>query len=153
MGVGELLERVLDLTRNQAQTHGVEVVWEEAEGLPAVPVVRDRIQQVFLNLVLNAIDAMLEGGTLHVRATRTEEPPGVQISFADTGPGIEPGELEQIFEAFQSTKERGMGLGLFVSRNIVQDHGGWIDVQSDAGQGATFVVWLPSEGPVAAAQS
>ena len=153
IGVGELLERVLALTRNQAQIDGVEVVWEDVEELPAVPMVRDRVQQVFLNLVLNAIDAMPEGGTLRVRASHTAQPPGVQVSFTDTGPGIEPGEMEQIFEAFHSTKEQGMGLGLFVSRNIVQDHGGWIDVQSDVGKGATFVLWLPTEEPGTPAHS
>jgi PAS domain S-box-containing protein len=144
-GVGELVEKVLILTHNQARNEQVEVVWEGGEELSPVPVVRDRIQQVFLNLVLNAIDAMPRGGELRIRAARTDGPPGVQVSFADTGKGIPPDEVERLFEAFHSTKDLGLGLGLYVSRNIVQEHGGRIDVQSEVGQGTTFTVWLPAQ--------
>ncbi len=108
-----------------------------------MPIVGEHIQQVFLNLVLNAIDAMPEGGELRIRAEDTEAPLGVQIAFADSGSGIAPEEVRRMFEAFHSTKELGLGLGLFVSRNIVQQHGGRIDVESEIGQGATFRVWLP----------
>ncbi|MFN2133302.1 MAG: ATP-binding protein [Anaerolineae bacterium] len=145
-GVGELLEKVLVLTDHQAHNQQVEVTWEEEDGLPPVSMVRDRIQQVFLNLVLNALEAMPEGGKLHVRAGHTEEPAGVEVSFADTGAGIAPQEVARLFEAFHSTKQLGLGLGLYVSRNILQEHGGRIDVQSEVGQGATFTVWLPVEG-------
>jgi PAS domain S-box-containing protein len=144
--VGELLEKVLILTGHQAHNQQVEVSWEGEDSLPPVPMVRDRIQQVFLNLVLNALEAMPEGGELHIRAGHTDEPAGVQVSFADTGVGIAPEEVARLFEAFHSTKQLGLGLGLYVSRNIVQEHGGWIDVQSEVGQGATFNVWLPADG-------
>jgi signal transduction histidine kinase len=144
--VGELLEKVLILTGHQAHNQRVEVSWEGEDSLPPVPMVRDRIQQVFLNLVLNALEAMPEGGELHVRAGRTEEPAGVGVSFADTGAGIVPEEVARLFEAFHSTKQLGLGLGLYVSRNILQEHGGWIDVQSQVGQGATFTIWLPADG-------
>jgi signal transduction histidine kinase len=144
--VGQLVDKVLILTRKQAQNGQVDVIWEADDGLPPVPMVSDRIQQVFLNLVLNALDAMPEGGQLRIRAAPTQEPAGVQVSFADTGMGIPPEELEQIFEAFHSTKQLGLGLGLYVSRDIVQEHNGWIDVQSEPGQGTTFIVWLPADG-------
>jgi two-component system NtrC family sensor kinase len=143
--VHELVEKVVALTRKQAENHRVEVIWEGADGLPSVPVVRERIQQVFLNLVLNAIDAMPEGGELLIQGTRTEETAGVEISFTDTGVGIAPEESEGLFEAFRSNKDQGLGLGLYVSRSIVQEHGGRIEVDSEAGHGATFTVWLPGE--------
>jgi PAS domain S-box-containing protein len=143
VSLDELLERVLILTRNQARNQQVQVVWEGADVPDPVPMVRDRIQQVFLNLVLNAIDAMPEGGELRIQAGSTAEPPGVQVSFADTGVGIASEELERVFEAFHSTKEVGLGLGLYVSRDIVEEHGGRMDVQSELGRGTTFTVWLP----------
>jgi PAS domain S-box-containing protein len=143
-GVRELVETVLVLTQNQAQNRHVALIWEGEDGLAPVPMVRDRIQQVFLNLVLNAIDAMPGGGELRVHATRTEEPAGVQISFVDTGVGIPPEQVERIFEGLHSTKEMGLGLGLHVSRNIVREHGGHIDVESQLGHGTTFTVWLPA---------
>jgi PAS domain S-box-containing protein len=142
--LGELVDRIILLTQKHAQNHQVELTWEPGQGLPAVPVVRDRIQQVFLNLVLNAIDAMPGGGELRIRAVATHEPPGAQISFADTGVGIALQEAEHLFEAFHSTKETGLGLGLYVTRNILLEHGGSIDVESDPGHGATFTVWLPA---------
>jgi two-component system NtrC family sensor kinase len=107
--------------------------------------VRDRIQQVFLNLVLNAIDAMPDGGELRIQAANTEDPSGVEVAFTDTGVGIPPEALEHLFEAFHSTKEDGLGLGLYVNRNIVQEHGGWIGARSEVDEGTTFTVWLPEK--------
>ena len=141
--VGDLVRNVVLLTRNQAQNRGVELIWEGDDGLQPATIVGEHIQQVFLNLVLNAIDAMPDGGELRIRAGDTEEPLGVRISFADSGLGIAPEEVRRMFEAFHSTKELGLGLGLFVSRNIVREHGGRIDVESELGHGATFHVWLP----------
>jgi PAS domain S-box-containing protein len=141
--VRELVDTVLVLTQNQAQNAHVALIWEGEDDLPPVPMVRDRIQQVFLNLVLNAIDAMPGGGDLHVHATRTKDPPGVSISFTDTGIGMPPEQIETLFEGLQTTKEMGLGLGLHVSRNIVEEHGGHIDVASQLGHGTTFTVWLP----------
>ncbi|MFN2130791.1 MAG: PAS domain S-box protein [Anaerolineae bacterium] len=141
--VRKLVDTVLVLTQNQAQNAHVALVWKGEDDLPPVPMVRDRIQQVFLNLVLNAIDAMPEGGELRVRAVRTEDPPGVSISFTDTGVGIAPQQIGRLFEGLHSTKEMGLGLGLHVSRNIVREHGGRIEVESEPGHGTTFTVWLP----------
>jgi PAS domain S-box-containing protein len=141
--LGELIDRVLTLTHKQAENNDVRVVWKRTEDLPLVPIVPDRVQQVFLNIVLNAIDAMPYGGRLRIWTELTERPEGVRISFADTGPGIPPEGLKRLFEAFQSDKEEGLGLGLYVSRNIVQEHDGRIDVESRLGHGATFTVWLP----------
>jgi PAS domain S-box-containing protein len=144
--VTELLERVLALADQQAQNRNVEVDWQPArEPLPPIRAVSDRLHQVYLNLILNALDAMQDGGRLLVRARSTEEP-GVEVSFQDTGVGIPGEELPHLFEPFYTTKTDGVGLGLFISRNIVEDHGGRIEVESAYGEGTTFIVWLPAEG-------
>jgi len=143
--VNDLVERVLLLSRKQCQNQHVEVRWEAGQDLPAVAAVADRVQQVFLNLVLNAVDAMPGGGELAVRTAHTPDPAGVAVTFADTGTGIPEEQLERLFEPFASTKTEGLGLGLYVSRNIVHEHGGHIQVDSRPGQGTTFTVWLPAE--------
>jgi len=143
--ITELVERALVLTRNQTTHTQVAVTWEAEEDLPLLPVMGDRVQQVFLNLILNAIDAMPAGGELRIQATRTDGPPGVRIAFTDTGVGIAPEHAGRLFEAFHSTKQSGLGLGLYVSRSIIQEHGGTISVQSKPGHGSTFTVWLPAE--------
>jgi two-component system NtrC family sensor kinase len=144
--VGRLIEKAITVTHNQARNQNVEVVWQGGDDLPQIPMVRDRIQQVVLNLVLNALEAMPEGGELRIRAARTSDPPGVEAAFTDTGVGIPPEHLDHLFEAFGSTKPEGVGLGLYVTRNIVREHEGWIDVDSEVAEGTTFTVWLPREG-------
>ena len=142
--VGTLLERVLTLSRKQCQERRVEAVWRSAEDLPPLMLVPSRMQQVFLNLILNALDAMPDGGRLQVSATCSSQPDGVRVTFTDSGLGIAPDLLPQIFEPFYSTKADGLGLGLFISQNIVEEHGGCIEVESRLGEGTTFAVWLPT---------
>ena len=142
--VGILIERVLDLTRNQRQKQRVKVEWQSTDNLPLLMVVPDQIQQVFLNLTLNALEAMPDGGRLEVRANRTAEPPGVRVSFTDSGKGITASMMPHLFEPFYTTKPDGIGLGLYVTHNIVDVHGGHIEVKSREGEGTTFTVWLPA---------
>lgn len=142
--VNTLLEKVLLLTRKQCQERQIEVVWEAANDLPVLRLIGDRMQQVFLNLVLNAIEAMSGGGRLYISAAHTDDPRGVRIRFADTGPGIPADLVQRIFEPFESSKDQGLGLGLYVSKSIVEDHGGRIEVESEAGEGTAFTVWLPA---------
>lgn len=142
--VDTVLERVLTLSRKQCQERRVEVVWRSAEDLPPLMLVPNRMQQVFLNLLFNALDAMPDGGRLQVSATCSSQPDGVRVSFTDSGLGIAPDLLPQIFEPFYSTKADGLGLGLFISQNIVEEHGGCIEVESRLGEGTTFAVWLPT---------
>ena len=139
-----LLENVLVLTQKKSQDCNVEVLLATADDLPIVKVTPDAIQQVFLNLVLNALDAMPEGGRLQVRVAKTAEPYGVQVEFTDEGIGILPEDQMRIFEPFYTTKRDSLGVGLFISRGIVQQHEGWIEVQSQMGKGTTFTVWLPA---------
>jgi signal transduction histidine kinase len=102
------------------------------------------MQQVFLNLTLNAIDAMPDGGELHVEVTPSEDGDGVRISFGDRGMGIAADAIPHLFDPFFTTKSDGLGLGLFISQNIVKEHGGDIEVDSQVGEGTTFTVWLPT---------
>jgi signal transduction histidine kinase len=106
--------------------------------------VPDRIRQVFLNITLNAIDAMPDGGKLLVSTRWTAETLGIAISFADTGPGIDVDMLSRLFEPIPSAKPEGMGLRLYLARGIVESQGGHIDVDNRDAGGATFHLWLPA---------
>ncbi len=140
-----LVGKVLTLTSKQCATNHVEVECKVGKGLSPVPLSADRIQQVFLNLILNALDAMPEGGQLRVSVARTRGPAGVRVTFADTGKGIPARDLLHVFEPFYSTKPTGLGLGLFISQGIVKQHGGSMEVDSQEGKGTTFRVWLPAQ--------
>jgi two-component system, NtrC family, sensor kinase len=137
----ELLQHVLNLTRQQLKQRDIEVMLDLPGTLPPIFAVSGQIQQVFLNLILNALDAMPSGGDLHVSARAL--PRGVEITFQDNGPGIPEGQRNDIFEPFFSTKEGGTGLGLTVSYNIVTAHGGTLDLINGHKPGACFRLFLP----------
>ena len=101
----------------------------------------EKVRQVFLNILLNAVQSIGEQGHVHVHARATEDLVG--IFFEDTGAGMPEGQLAHIFSPFYTTKEKGTGLGLAVSQKIVEGHGGRIAAQSTPGKGTTLEVWLP----------
>ena len=142
--VHALLRRVLTLSAKQCKEYRVQVILVPGADLSPVTVAPDRMQQVFLNLMLNALESMAEGGRLRISTTRSSEGEGVRVLFQDTGKGIAPDALTHIFDPFYSDKPEGLGLGLFVSRNIVEDHGGRIEVETRVGEGTTFTIWLPT---------
>jgi len=142
--VNALIEQMLSLSRKKCGDQGVEIVWEPAGEVSPILAISNRLQQVFLNLVLNALDAMPEGGTLHISTARTESPAGVEIRFADTGEGIPGDQIPNLFKPFYTTKDTGLGLGLYISDEIIQTHNGHIAVESEVGEGTTFTVWLPA---------
>ena len=115
--------------------------------LPAVRGDREKLRQVFLNLVLNGIQATGSGGSLTIASVAI--PPGdgasgaVELSFTDTGEGMGPAVLGRIFEPFFTTKPDGTGLGLAITQKIVESHGGRIEVTSEVGKGTTFRVRIP----------
>jgi two-component system, LuxR family, sensor kinase FixL len=113
--------------------------------VPLVPADRQQLRQVFLNLITNAADAMPQGGTLTLRAWASETPPQVLIDIVDTGQGIRPEVLSQIWEPFFTTKPegKGTGLGLGICRRIMEDHGGTIELESQPGQGTRVHLMLP----------
>jgi two-component system NtrC family sensor kinase len=141
--INDLLEQVLGLTRRRCEDAGVRTKWHPHASLPPVAAAPDQLRQVFLNMILNAVEAMADGGNLVVRTERTANPPGVRIAFADGGVGIAPDVLPHIFKAFYSTKPGGTGVGLAITQDIVRRHGGTIEVEAREGEGATFIVWLP----------
>lgn len=139
VNLNEILSDVILNISSPAKQAEVELKTSFSEKLPSVNADENQIYQVFLNLALNAIQAMPEGGTLSISSTPvdSEKNPGVMISFQDTGKGIREEDLEKIFEPFYSTRKGGTGLGLAISHNIIKDHGGKIEVESTVGKGTT----------------
>lgn len=142
-----ILRDTLKLVQNQVTLSGVEVERDLPPDLPIIHGNPKTLQQIFLNLFINAIQAMRDGGILAVRARTENGGHWLKVEVADTGTGIDPEDLPHIFEPFYSTKEvgRGTGLGLSVSYSIAQKHGGHIEVKSQKGEGSTFTVVLPVE--------
>ena len=137
------IEESLTLAGYQVRMEKVERIVEVPSDLPKVRANQNQIQEVILNLILNAIQAMGEkGGRLKVRAEAANGS-FVQFQIADTGPGIPVSKLTKVFDPFYTTKPTGTGLGLFVSQRIVKAHGGTIDVSSAEGKGACFTIRLP----------
>ena len=151
--INNLLETTLDFLGPQIQKQRVRVMKELSDNLPSVLGDSDQLQQVFLNLILNAIQAMPDGGALHVSASsrwisreglEDGQRQYVEVCVRDTGRGMENDVVENLFIPFFTTKQKGTGLGLMVSQGIVQDHEGWIDVESEKGKGSAFKVYLPT---------
>jgi two-component system NtrC family sensor kinase len=140
-----LLEETVRLAQNQLKMAKVRVAFEVGGHLPTIYGDRQQLHQVFLNLVLNAADAMPDGGVLRIAAGAAEEPGFVAIVVADEGTGIPEHVLDNIFDPFFTTKTRGKGtgLGLSVSLGIVSQHGGHIKVESKVGRGTSVTVLLP----------
>jgi signal transduction histidine kinase len=156
-----VVSRMIDFLGPTARQRGVEIYWHPAPDLPPVRLDGDLFEQALLNLMLNAVQAMPEGGTLTLigrtgeRASAAPEPactdplPVVHLDVIDTGTGIAPEALAKLFRPFHTTKPDGNGLGLATTRKIVRAHGGTIDVQSAPGRGTKFTITLPAaaEGP------
>jgi len=143
--VQDIVEETLRLAGNQIKLAKVKVEGEVEEHLAAVYGDRQQLEQVFLNLVLNALDAMPGGGVLRIKLCNTDDREFVAIQFEDTGVGIPKQHLRDIFDPFFTSKKaaKGTGLGLSVSLGIVQRHGGDIRVESEVGKGSVFTVLLP----------
>jgi len=139
IAVSDLIARAME---RQPSPEGVKVTTKLASGLPPVLVDPGQIAQVLVNLVSNAYQAMTEGGELTIGAR--EEGGQVHLSITDTGAGISQENIQKIFEPLFTTKARGIGLGLAVSRSLVQANGGSIEVESEGGKGSTFTVILPT---------
>jgi two-component system, NtrC family, sensor kinase len=141
------LNRVLDdtiqLLESQLRNTQIDVARNYGAELPLVPGNAPKLQQVFMNLILNARDAMPEGGRLEISTESNED--SVTIKFRDSGMGIDPEHLSKIYDPFFTTKGigKGTGLGLAVSYGIIKDHSGHIDVESKLGEGALFMITLP----------
>jgi len=149
MEVKSILEETLALLVYEMEAQKISLERSYAPDIPLVPMDREQMKQVFLNLMLNAIQAMERGGHLRVAIRWRPAPSGdggrsvAEITVQDTGPGMEEDIQRKIFEPFFSTKEEGIGLGLPIARRIVEEHGGEVQVESRAGEGTTFTITLP----------
>jgi PAS domain S-box-containing protein len=141
------VEETVSLVVLEAERRGVALEWSWTDDIPPVKADDGQLRQVLLNLLLNSIQATERGGSVKVRGSKRES--DLAISVSDNGCGIPPSEIKLIFEPFYTNKPlgQGTGLGLFISKNIVMDHGGDIIVESQPGVGTTMTVVLPLEGP------
>jgi len=139
--VADLVRRALELVHSRVQRHRVRVVENGLSDLPPVWANEVQLEEVFLNVVNNAVDAMPDGGVLEIEGRH--QGGFVCLRFTDTGPGIDPALQARVFEPFFTTKPMGTGLGLTVSRRIVEAHGGTIRIVSEVGRGTTVEVCLP----------
>lgn len=143
--LNELLEELLEFYRPQALERRIEVVPLLDRNLPSVRMDREQIRAAVLNLILNAQQAMPDGGRLEIRTRATAS--GLALDLIDTGVGMPEKTRSRIFDTFFSTKQGGTGLGLPTARKIIEAHGGAVSVQSEPGQGTQFTIELPVSGP------
>jgi two-component system, NtrC family, sensor kinase len=142
--INDVLEKSLSILQAKLKKGNISSVFEGGEGLPWIWIDGHQIQQVLINLMLNAVQAMEEGGTLTLR-TFPEERGGVGVEVTDTGVGIPKSHIKKVFDPFFTTKSEGTGLGLSISLKILESHGATIDVTSQEGKGSTFTIHFPGE--------
>ncbi|WP_108513714.1 PAS domain S-box protein [Bradyrhizobium algeriense] len=146
--LNEAILEMVALTRSEVLNHGILLQTGLAPGLPKVDGDRTQLQQVILNLILNAIEAMggIDKGTRELRITTEREAAGgVLVTVCDSGPGLDPADVERVFTAFYTTKPTGMGMGLAICRSMVEAHGGRMWASANEPRGAVFQFTLPLE--------
>ncbi|MFC2088485.1 sensor histidine kinase, partial [Calditrichota bacterium] len=143
--IDALINETIQLARNQIKLSKITIETKIDENLPPLHVDKNLLIQVFLNLFINAIDAMADGGKLSIKVSKEKRTGFISILISDTGSGIPSHLLKSIFNPFFTTKptSKGTGLGLSVSKGIIEKHGGDIEVESKVGEGTTFTVHLP----------
>jgi two-component system NtrC family sensor kinase len=146
--VQKVIDQVLSYVEYRLRSLEIKVIRDYESQLPQISVDPGKIEQVFLNLIINACHAMSEGGTLQIKVSRVKsnERDIVRLQLTDTGHGISKENMQKIFDPFFSTKNEsgGTGLGLFVTRRIVESYQGIIEVESEKNNGTTFTVEFPS---------
>ena len=129
---------------DQARAHGVVIHTDLKHDLPMTVADRVQLQQVFMNLMMNGIEAMKDGGGVVTVKSQLGEDGQIEISVSDTGGGLPLGKADRIFDAFFTTKSQGSGMGLAISKSIVESHGGRIWANGEGGRGVTFHFTLPT---------
>jgi C4-dicarboxylate-specific signal transduction histidine kinase len=145
--MNSIVRQVLKMVENDLHVHGVTVSTEFKDDLPQIMADRTQLQQVILNLIKNAIEAMADGriAVKTLRLVTTQDGNSVvSLSVQDSGPGINPENGTQVFDPFFTTKSSGTGLGLSISRKIITDHGGDLRLTKTSSNGCTFEITLPS---------
>ena len=141
VSLNAIVEKTVELLRPEIDNRGVTVTLKLARNLAGAQIDAAQMQQVLVNLVKNAVQAMTTGGSLTLQTGETSD--GIWVSVADTGGGIPEEQINRIFEPFYTTKKKGTGLGLMIVQRIVRAHNGRIELESHEGQGTTFRIWLP----------
>ncbi|MCX8111082.1 MAG: ATP-binding protein, partial [Syntrophorhabdaceae bacterium] len=139
--INDLLEDVLGLVINQSLFHNIKIEKRFHDDLPTIVADETKLKQVFLNIILNAAQAMEGNGRLIISTTLDKN--YIKIRIQDTGPGIPPEIMGNLFSPFFTTKEKGTGLGLAISYGIIERHMGKIDVETELGKGTAFIIYLP----------
>ncbi|MBV8525776.1 MAG: hypothetical protein JOY71_27305 [Acetobacteraceae bacterium] len=148
LDINEVIREVIALTRSEMDGRRIMLRTELADDLPLTQGDRVQLQQVILNLIMNAIEAMSGGKVRELLvSSELDELRNVTVSVRDSGPGLDPESMDHIFDAFYTTKSGGMGMGLAISRSIVEKHGGRIRASPDTSRGTKFQFTLPA-GPV-----
>jgi C4-dicarboxylate-specific signal transduction histidine kinase len=144
--INDAILEVIALTRTEAANNSVSVRTQLAAGLPRVPGDRVQLQQVLVNLIINAIEAMRDVGEeeRELLISSRNEPDGVSVEVRDSGPGFAPADLDRVFEAFYTTKSDGLGLGLSICRSIIEAHNGRLWASPNVPRGASFQFVLPA---------
>ncbi|HXG53663.1 MAG TPA: ATP-binding protein [candidate division Zixibacteria bacterium] len=152
--INDVVDSITRILETEAKEKNVEIIRNFTPNLPKVWIDREQMKQVFMNLVLNAIQAIKDGGAISVatrlygRSESGEPAQFVQVEVRDTGVGIPEENLDHIFDPFFTSKDEGSGLGLSISHQIVQEHGGFVTVESKVGKGTSFFVNLPVGKPM-----
>jgi signal transduction histidine kinase len=142
--VDEIIGEMILLLRGEANEHAVSIRTDLAADLPEITADRVQPQQILMNLMLNGIEAIKDTGGVVTVKSQLGEDGQIEISVNDTGSGLPLGKADQIFDAFFTTKPHGSGMGLAISKSIVESHGGRIWANGDCGRGATFHFTLPA---------
>jgi signal transduction histidine kinase len=149
MSPSDAVDNAVQLLRHRLESYNVKVEIHRNGRLPEIAADSDQLKEVLVNLVVNACEAMVNGGSISIyEEIGSSDTVGevVTIRVKDTGPGVPESIQEKLFQPFFSTKEEGTGLGLSIATRIVEEHGGWLDVKSREGKGATFIITLPAQG-------
>jgi signal transduction histidine kinase len=147
IGYPELIERSIPILKDRLREQRIELLQELQEGLPPMVVDPELMRNCLCNFITNSAQAMPDGGRITLGAALDPEAGALKLTFADEGEGIEPQDLEKVFQPYFTTKEAGIGLGLAITERIVKEHGGSVEVASRKGIGTTFTVTLPVPQP------
>ena len=145
------VDMALQLLKHRLESYDVKVDLIREKRLPEIQADPDQFKEALVNLMVNACDAMVNGGHVVIRETLQileQEGPVMIIEMSDNGPGVAQSIQEKLFQPFFSTKEEGTGLGLSIAQRIVEEHGGWLELESIEGKGATFRIQIPLSGDV-----
>ena len=147
MDINEAILEVIEVTRSELLRNGVSLQAELVKGLPLIRGDRIQLQQIVLNLIMNAVEAMSDGskGSRDLLISTAEDiSKRVLVAVRDSGPGLNPDSLERLFDPFYTTKPGGMGMGLSICRSIIEVHGGRVWAAANVPQGASFYFSLPA---------